>query len=179
MQPLIIATIVASCVIGLMSLGFTLQFITLKVPNLAHTTICFFAAYLPLTFWLFGINPYLALPLSFIMGSLLSWLLYKYLAYLRDHGTGTIGQMIASLAFSLVIYGIMNIYADYLSYICKAWTRTFTLANADFILWDVKGVAYISPLLLILLTTFFHLLLTKTKFGIAAVSYTHLTLPTN
>jgi len=167
MDPIVAATIVSSSVIGLMALGFTLQFITLKVPNLAHTTICFSSAYAPLSFWFFKINPYLALPLSFILGSFLSWSLYKYLSFLRARGTGPVGQMMSSLAFGLIIYGITNIYADYLSYVQKAWARTFTLANADIILFDVPGIVFLSPILLVSLTTFFHLLLTRTKFGIA------------
>ncbi|MEM1986374.1 MAG: branched-chain amino acid ABC transporter permease [Nitrososphaeria archaeon] len=167
MEPIFAAAIVASSVIGLMALGFTLQFITLKVPNLAHTTICFSSAYMPLSFWLFGVNPYLALPLSFLIGSLLSWFLYKFLAFLRTRGTGPVGQMMSSLAFGLIIYGIMNIYADYLSYVLKAWARTFTLANADITFFGEPGIVFLAPILLVSLTTFFHLILTRTKFGIA------------
>jgi branched-chain amino acid transport system permease protein len=73
----------------------------------------------------------------------------------------------SSLAFGLIIYGVTNIYADYLSYVLKAWARTFTLANADIKLFGEPGIVLLAPISLVALTTFFHLLLTRTKFGIA------------
>lgn len=166
-HPVIISIIVSSCIMGLLALGFTLQYITMKVPNLAYATTAFFSAYMPLTFWLFGVNPYLALALAFLLGAVLTLVLYKFLSFLQNRGLPPLGLMIATLAYDVIIYGILNIYADLLSHSTGTYARTFSLVTADFSLWGLPGIIYMVSIISIVMVILFHWLLTRTKLGIA------------
>jgi len=164
-DPLIISAIANSLIMGLVALGFTLQYVTLRVPNLAHTTICFSSAYITLTFWLLGYNPYFGVFIGFLESSILTYLLYNFLNMLKARGLDDVSLMISTIGISMIIYGFANIYLDYLAYVFKTYTRTFTLANADFKLLGIPGVIYISLILFVFFLLFFNWLL-STKFGI-------------
>jgi len=164
---IIMTAVVSSFLLSLLAMGFTLQYITLRVPNLAYATIAFASTYITLTIALMGKSPYLSAPFAFILGGLISLLLYKFMAFLRDRGTALVGLMISTLVFDLTIYGLMNIYADYIAYSFKTYTRSFSLTEKDFSVGGLPGILIVSAITSIMLVMFFHTILVKTKFGIA------------
>ncbi|MFX0125544.1 MAG: branched-chain amino acid ABC transporter permease [Candidatus Hodarchaeota archaeon] len=165
--PIILTAIISSFLLSLLALGFTLQYITLAVPNLAYTTIAFASTYVTLTMVLMELSPYSGIPFAFILGGIISVLLYKFMAFLRDRGISLLGLMISTLVFDLTIYGFMNIYADYIAYTFGAYTRAFTLSETDFAIKGIPGILFVSMIISLSLIAIFHLILVKTKFGIA------------
>jgi branched-subunit amino acid ABC-type transport system permease component len=148
-------------------MGFTLQYITLSVPNLAYATIAFASTYISLTVALAGLSPYVSAPFAFFLGGLISLLLYRFMAFLRDRGATLVGLMISTLVFDLTIYGVMNIYASYIAYVFKTFTYSFSLAEFDFDIGALPGILIVSTFVSVALVLIFHAVLVKTKFGIA------------
>jgi branched-chain amino acid transport system permease protein len=148
-------------------MGFTLQYITLSVPNLAYATIAFASTYLTLTFSLMGMVPYTAMPFAFLLGGAISYMLYKLVAYLRNKGTSIVGLMMATIVFDLIIYAGMNIYADYLAQVFKLYAGSFSLSEYDLKIFSIPAILLVSAATSIGLVVLFTLMLIKTKFGIA------------
>jgi len=163
----IITAIVYSSILTLLCMGFTLQYIIMGVPNLAHATIAFSASYITLIVSLLGVSPYFGVPIAAIYGGTISLLLYKFLAFLRNRGTSVIGLMISTLVFDLIIYACMNIAGEILSRYFNVYAASFMLSRFDFSIRNLPGVLFVSIILSFSLIIFFHLFLTKTKFGIA------------
>lgn len=165
--PVLVTVVVSSFLLSILAMGFTLQYITLSVPNLAYATIAFASTYISLTVALMGLSPYVSAPFAFVLGGLISLLLYRFMAFLRDRGATLVGLMISTLVFDLTIYGAMNIYASYIAYAFKTFTYSFSLAEFDFDIGIVPGILIVSTLASVTLVLTFHAILVKTKFGIA------------
>jgi branched-chain amino acid transport system permease protein len=75
--------------------------------------------------------------------------------------------MITTLAIELILLGVLNIYADYLSNVFKIRSRYFLYTNLDIELFGQKGLLIIAPLLVVITVTSLYLLLTRSKFGIS------------
>ena len=165
--PIFLTALVYSFILSILAMGFTLQYITLSVPNLAYATIAFASTYLTLTFSLMGFVPYTAMPFAFLLGGVISFMLYKLVAYLRNRGTSIVGLMMATIVFDLLIYACMNIYADYLAQVFKLYAGSFSLSEFDFTIFSVPAVLFISAVTSVGLVVLFTLMLIKTKFGIA------------
>jgi branched-chain amino acid transport system permease protein len=163
----IAGAIIDSNILALLALGFTLEYVTIGVPNFAHATIAFVSSYVTLTLTLAGMSPYAALPVAFILSSLLNLGLYELFAFLKNRKIPLVGLMVATLAIESVIYAFMNIYSDYLAYAFKRVARSFILRNNDFVFMGFPGVLLISSIACIGSIVGFYLLLTRTKFGIA------------
>jgi branched-chain amino acid transport system permease protein len=167
MDPVVVSTVVYSCILALIALGFTLQYLVMGIPNLAHPTIAFSSTYLTLTATLVGLTPYTGVLPAALFGGGVSFLLYKFLASLKRKGVSLVGLMIATLVFQFIIFGLTNIYSEYIAYGLKAYTSSFILTQYDFALFGLPGILFVSMLTLASLATSFHLALTKTKFGVA------------
>jgi len=165
--PIVLTAVVYSFILSILAMGFTLQYITLSVPNLAYATIAFASTYLTLTFSLMGMVPYTAMPFAFLLGGAISYMLYKLVAYLRNKGTSIVGLMMATIVFDLIIYAGMNIYADYLAQVFKLYAGSFSLSEYDLKIFSIPAVLFVSAATSIGLVAFFTLMLIKTKFGIA------------
>jgi len=165
--PIILTAVVYSFILSILAMGFTLQYITLSVPNLAYATIAFASTYLTLTFSLMGMVPYTAMPFAFLLGGAISYMLYKLVAYLRNKGTSIVGLMMATIVFDLIIYAGMNIYADYLAQVFKLYAGSFSLSEYDLKIFSIPAVLFVSAATSIGLVASFTLMLIKTKFGIA------------
>jgi len=164
---ILLTLLVYSFILSLLAMGFTLQYITLNVPNLAYSTLAFASTYLTLTFTLMGFTPYLAMPFAFTLGGIISFLVYKFITFLRNRGTPIVGLMIATIVFDLIIYALMNIYADYLAYTFKLYVGSFCLTEYDFKIFSYPGILLVSAITSIGLVILFTFILVKTKFGIA------------
>lgn len=163
----VITVVVSSLLLSLLAMGFTLQYITMSIPNLAYATIAFASTYLSLTIVLWRLSPYVSIPFAFLLGGIISILLYKFVAFLRDRGTSLVGLMISTLVFDMTITGLMGIYAEYIAYYFQAYTYSFSLSEYDFTFGGLPGILIVATVTCITLVLVFHVALVKTKFGVA------------
>jgi len=168
-DPLLINTIVYSCIIGLSSLGLTLTYITTKVPNFAHGIFLIFGSYITFTIGAgLNLNPYYSLPLAFLFGGGLGLLEYfAVLLPISKRGGDLVSQMVSTLAFSIVMYGVLNAYASYLNYTFNVQSRDVTIGYLDYTLGEFRLVLIVSILLVVGLIISLYLFLNKTRIGIA------------
>src|SRR5437016_14433191 len=98
-DPYVVSSVVYASLFGLMAIGLTLTYLTTKVPNFAYGSIVTIGIYSALSFYsLYGISPYGALPVAFILGSLTSAAIYLgILRTLAIRGSSLVGLMIATL----------------------------------------------------------------------------------
>jgi len=164
---ILLTALIYSFILSLLAMGFTLQYITLNVPNLAYSSIAFFCTYLTLTFSILKFSPYTSLPFAFVLGGTISFLLFKFLKLLKEKGMSIVGLMMATIVFDLLLYAGMNIYSDYLARNLQIYTASFSLVEHDFKILGLPGILFISAGTCLSLVILFTLLLFKTKFGIA------------
>lgn len=168
-EPIVRDATVFASGIALLSIGLTLTYMTTKVPNFAHGTFATLGLYMGLTVTsLFGQNPYLAVPLAFSTGAVVGYSLYRLaLRPLLSRGATIVSLMIATLAFELIIESFLNIYADYVRDTYKIVSRYFFLRSLDFTFLGQPGLFFTAPLTLFVSILLLHLILTRTKFGVA------------
>lgn len=153
----------------LLSIGFTLTYLTAKIPNFAHGTYAGFGIYVSYTFAkFFRINPYLGLPFAFIVGGLLSIIVYKVvISTLTKMGSGSIVLTIATLAIQIFLGALLNIYAYMFIAFYKQYATGFLLKDFDFKIGEVSGIFFVSIGISLVTVVILHYLLTRTKMGIA------------
>lgn len=174
-DPFIRDAIVFASLLSVLSLGLTLTYLVTKVPNFAHGSMATIGIYVTLTATeLWRVNPYLSLPLSFLLGGGASLLLYfGAIRPLIVRGAGIVALMVSTIAYELILISALNIYADYLN-------RTYFIQTRDFLLrkYDVRllaspgfeglpGVFIVSPVLVVALVVSLYIFLTRTRFGVA------------
>ena len=166
---LLLSAIIYANFLTLLSIGFTLVYLTAKIPNFAHGSFATVGVYVCFTVaYILNTNPYFSIPLAFIVTGGLALLIYKIvLGSLRRHGASILSQMIAIIAVELIISAFINIYADYIQFVKHVYSRTVLLRYLDFRYAGLPGVFIISTITVITLITCLHLILTKTKFGIS------------
>jgi len=161
--------IIYSNLLMLLSIGFTFAYLTAKVPNFAHGGNAAIGIYVTFTLvTVLELNPYLAIVLAFPICGLVSALIYKgVIQALKRRGAGLISLSIATVAAQMMIYASVNIYADYMRGVAGQYARVFLYRNQDFKLMGLPGVLLVSTVLAVTIITVLHVMLTKTKFGIA------------
>jgi len=170
MNPILLSgALIFSSLLTLLSIGLTLTYLTTKVSNFAHSAIASVGAYITLTVVeVWQGNPYHYLFVAVLVGGALA--LTQYLLVFRPlirRGASNVVLMVATLAMELVLLSVLNIYADYLTKTFKIRSRYFFLAPSDITLIGQRGLLIIAPSLTVIIATLLHLLLTRTKFGIA------------
>jgi branched-chain amino acid transport system permease protein len=168
--PIYFDAIIWSSLYVLLSLGLTLAYLTTKVPNFAHGTFATAGAYVALTVSeVWSANIYHNLYLAFIVGGIIA--LAQYLLVLRPlmrRGTSLVGLMIATLAVDIILFAILNIYADHLKAAFKIpYERDFYLRRYDFKIAGLDGLLVVAPTLAAVIVIVLHMVLTRTKFGVA------------
>lgn len=158
-----------SSILSLLSLGLTLTYMTTRVPNFAHGSLAAIGTYVSFTAArVLNQSPYSYVPVAFLMGAFVALALYKLvLKPLSERGATVILLMIATIAFDIILLAILNIYADYVTFTFKVQSRYFSLRGRDFWVGDTPGVLIVAPLTALTIVVTLHLLLTKTKFGVA------------
>ena len=153
----------------LLSIGFTLTYLTAKIPNFAHGTYAGFGIYVSYTFAkFFGINPYLGFPVAFIVGGILSVVVYKLvISTLTKMGSGSIVLTIATLAIQIFLGALLNIYAYVFIIFFKQYATAFLLKEFDFKIGEISGIFFVSIGISIATVIALQYLLTKTRMGIA------------
>ncbi len=160
-----------------MCLGLTLTYLTTKVPNFAAADFVTTGTYASATaFILWKLkSPYLATPLGFLFGGLISVLMYLgVLRPLIRKGSSLIMLMVATLAVDLIFVGgnllfIEDLESWYGRIISdRGYGNFYTLyALGDFKLFGDLGMLYVGPISVIVISAALYLILNKTKFGIA------------
>ncbi len=169
-SPIIIDSIVYGSLFALMSLGLTLSYLTSRVPNFAHGSFVTLGAYVAYALSRFyGFNPYVATPISFVIGGIVGFAMYLLvLRPLMKRGSSVISLMIATFAVVIVFTGVFGIYADYLANVFKfADSRYFLLSRFDFNFYGLPGLFLVAPVFMILIFTALYIFFTKTTYGTA------------
>jgi len=169
MIPLIKDALVYANCVTMMSIGFTLVYLISRIPNFAQSTFAVVGVYCTFSMVrIFEINPYMAMPLGFILGALLALLVYLGIVNtLLKYGAGPILLTISLLALQQIFLAGVNIYADYVRNVMGIYSRGFMLRVSDFRVGEYPGVLLVSSFTVIVVIVGMHFMLTRTQFGIA------------
>jgi branched-chain amino acid transport system permease protein len=153
----------------LLSIGFTLTYLTAKVPNFAHGTYAGIGIYVSYTFSkILGLSPYIGYPVAFIIGGIVSVIIYVLVInVLTRMGGGAIVLTISTLAIQIFLGALIQIYAYYLLMRFGSYTQIFMLKDWDFSIGDFPGIFIVSMGLTIVSVVLLHYMLTRTKIGVA------------
>jgi len=167
-DPLIINTVIFSGIASMSSVGLTLTYLTTRVPNFSHGSFLTAGAYMAV-YWAQVVkrSPYEVTWACSLIGGLLAVAQYKLiLDPLRRRGASTIYQMIATLTFAFLVFGVVSILADYFGRTLKVRTNYISLRAFDFEVFYVPFVTVISAASVISSTILLYLFLTKTRLGV-------------
>jgi len=169
--PLLMDAMVFASILTMLSTGLTLTYMTTKVPNFAHGNFAAINAYFTLIIArLLNINPYVGVITGFFLGGGIALVLYLLIVKpLLDREANYIILMVATIAYDMVLFSIINIVADYLSRVHKITSRLFQLREWGYGI-EILGqpsIFIVAPLVAAIMVISLHLFLNKTKFGIA------------
>ncbi len=158
------AALVFASELTLLSIGFTLTYLTSKIPNFAHGTYAGIGIYVSYTFAkIWNLSPYLGFPIAFLVGGIFSVIIYLVvIKVLTNMGGGAIVLTISTLAIQIFLTSLIQIYAYYL----RERFSTY-LKDSDFSIAGFPGIFVVSITMTISLVIALHFMLTKTKMGIA------------
>jgi branched-chain amino acid transport system permease protein len=163
------AALVFASELTLLSIGFTLTYLTAKVPNFAHGTYAGVGIYVSYTFAkIWGLSPYYGFPVAFIVGGIVSVIIYKLvIGVLTNMGGGAIVLTISTLAIQIFLTAFIQIYAYYLRERFSTYAMAFLLKESDFKVAGFPGIFVVSLTLTITLVLALHYMLTRTRIGVA------------
>lgn len=163
------AALVFASELTLLSIGFTLTYLTAKVPNFAHGTYAGIGIYVSYTFAkIWGMSPYLGYPIAFIIGGIFSVIIYKLIiGVLTNMGGGAIVLTISTLAIQIFLTALLQIYAYYLRERFQTYAIGFMLKEYDFEYAGFPGIFIVSVSLTLVSVFVIHYMLTRTKIGVA------------
>ncbi|MFQ5820757.1 MAG: branched-chain amino acid ABC transporter permease [Candidatus Heimdallarchaeota archaeon] len=169
MSQITINALIYTNLILILSIGFTLTYMTARIPNFSHGTLAAVGCYV--TFHIHRVlnfNPYLAIPVATTL--IAGLLLALYILVIRNlvrMGATVIALTISTIALEIIIYAALNIYVEDISERTGIFARYFILREVDFTIMDLPGILIVSTLVSIFLIVGLHLLLTQTKLGIS------------
>ena len=164
-----INTITYSSLITILSIGFTLTYLTAKIPNFAHGTYAGVGIYVSWTISkIFGFSPYIGFPLSFVIGGIVSVLLYiLVINVITRLGGGAVVLTISTLAIQILLTALINIYVYWMRDMYGTYGMGFMLKEYDFQLAGYPGIFIVSLSICISVVIVLHILLTRTRTGVA------------
>ena len=167
--PTIISWLTYSSLLSLMALGVTLLYRTTKVANFAHASLVTSGAYVAYSLVVVAHpNPYLGAPLAFaVVGGLSLLLFYAVLDPMRRRHSSTVMLMVATLAFDIVLFGVLNIVADSLATTYFVPSRNILLSATDFTFLGQPGLFFVAVGILSLCSVVLYVILSYTTLGIA------------
>ncbi len=147
----------------------TLTYLTTRVPNFAHASFATIGVYIALIATrVWDVIPYIAIPIAFVISGLVALSLYHFiLKPLIRKGSSQAILMIATLAFDLVVIALLNITADFIVKTFQVTSREFTLRSYDAEFMGLPLIVFVAPITIAILGITLHVMLKKTKFGIA------------
>ncbi len=168
-DPIFSDAIIFASLLALLSIGLTLTYLTTRVPNFAHASFATIGVYIALIVSrVWETTPYIAIPIAFVISGVIAVALYTFiLKPLIRKGASQAVQMIATLAFDLIMIALLNIMADYIVKTFKVTSREFTLRSYDAEFMGLPLLVFVAPIVVIILAITLHIMLKKTKFGIA------------
>jgi len=168
-DPIFSDAIIFASLLGLLSIGLTLTYLTTRVPNFAHASFATIGVYIALIATrVWDAVPYIAIPIAFVISGLVALSLYQFiLKPLIRKGSPQAILMIATLAFDLVVIALLNITADFIVKTFQVTSREFTLRSYDVEFMGFPLIVFVAPLTIAILAITLHIMLKKTKFGIA------------
>lgn len=161
--------IIFASLLALLSIGLTLTYLTTRVPNFAHASFATVGVYVALVAsQVWKTSPYVAVPIAFVISGLVAVSLYVFiLKPLIRKGAPQAIQMIATLAFDLIMIAILNITADYIVRTYQITSREFSLRSYDAEFMGLPLLVLVAPVTVAALALILHAVLRRTKFGIA------------
>jgi branched-chain amino acid transport system permease protein len=168
-DPIFSDAIIFASLLALLSIGLTLTYLTTRVPNFAHASFATIGVYIALiSSQVWGSTPYIAIPIAFAISGVIAVALYTFiLKPLIRKGASQAIQMIATLAFDLIIIAMLNIIADYIVNTYQITSREFSLRSYDVEFMGLPLIVFVAPVAVAILAITLHTILRKTKFGIA------------
>ena len=153
----------------ILCIGFTFTYMIEKFPNFAHVS---FAAvgtcitYAMVRLW--GFNPYLAWPVTTLVGGLLGVTLFVILVRpIRRHGTREITLTFAFFSVSQVIGAFIAMFSFWVFVTLKFSTQGFMVKSYDFVWQGVPGVMLTAPATCAVLVLLMYIFLKRFRLGIA------------
>lgn len=168
-DPVYSDAIIFASLLALLSIGLTLTYLTTRVPNFAHASFATIGVYIALVATrVWDVTPYISIPIAFVISGLVAITLYTFILkpLIRKGATQAI-QMIATLAFDLIVIALLNITADYIVQTFQVTSRKFSLRSYDLEFMGMPLIVFVAPLTIAILAITLHIMLKKTKFGIA------------
>ncbi len=169
LDPIFSDAIIFASLLALLSIGLTLTYLTTRVPNFAHASFATIGVYIALvTTRVWDSTPYIAIPIAFVISGVVAVALYTFiLKPLIRKGASQAIQMVATLAFDLIVIALLNIFADYIVKTYQVTSREFTLRSYDIEFMGLPLIVFAAPITIAVLAITLHIVLKKTKFGIA------------
>ena len=169
LDPIFSDAIIFASLLALLSIGLTLTYLTTRVPNFAHASFATIGVYIALVATrVWESTPYIAIPIAFVISGIVAVALYTFiLKPLIRKGASQAIQMVATLAFDLIVIAMLNIFADYIVNTYQVTSREFTLRSYDLELMGLPLIVFAAPITIAILAITLHIVLRKTKFGIA------------
>ncbi|MEM0440984.1 MAG: branched-chain amino acid ABC transporter permease [Candidatus Caldarchaeum sp.] len=167
-DPIFRDALIYASMLSLLTIGLTLNYLTTKVPNFSHGSFASIGMMTMLTVTeLFKAPAYSALVPAFLLGGGAALLLYLFiLRPLISREASLVSQMVATIAFELVMIAVLNIYADFFTQSFKIQTRGFLIRKNDMRIFGEPGVFIVAPVLTVSTVITLYMLLTRTRFGI-------------
>ncbi len=168
-DPIFSDAVIFASLLALLSIGLTLTYLTTRVPNFAHASFATVGVYIALiSTRVWETTPYIAIPIAFAISGVIAVALYTFiLKPLIRKGASKAIQMIATLAFDLIMIALLNITADYIVKTFQVTSRAFTLRSYDAEFMGLPLIVFVAPAVVIILAITLHIMLRKTKFGVA------------
>jgi len=168
-DPIFSDAIIFASLLALLSIGLTLTYLTTRVPNFAHASFATIGIYIALiASRVWDTSPYIAIPIAFVISGIVAVALYTFiLKPLIRKGASQAIQMVSTLAFDLVMIAMLNITADYIVKTYQVTSREFSLRSYDAEFMGLPLIVFAAPIAIAILAITLHIMLRKTKFGIA------------
>jgi len=169
LDPIFSDALIFASLLALLSIGLTLTYLTTRVPNFAHASFATIGVYIALiASRVWESTPYIAIPIAFAISGVVAVALYTFiLKPLIRKGASQAIQMVATLAFDLIVIAMLNITADYIVKTYQITSREFTLRSYDAEFMGLPMIVIAAPITVAILAITLHIMLRKTKFGIA------------
>jgi branched-chain amino acid transport system permease protein len=163
------AAIVYANLVAILCIGFTMTYITVKIPNFAHGVYIGIGVYVSYTFAIImNLSPYLGLPIAFFIGGVVSVLIFLFVIQIISRmGGSRVALTISTIAVQIFLTSLLDIFAYWLRIKYKTYALGFLLKEYDFKIGGFQGIFPVSIAFCFLTVVILHWLLSKTKIGIA------------
>jgi len=153
-------------------MSFTLTYITVKIPNFAHSVYVGIGVYVSYTFAkIMHYSPYLGFPVAFLVGGVISVIVFQFVVQpIVRMGGGRVTLTVSTIAVQIFLIAFLDIYTYWLRVKYQQYTALFMLKGEDFKFGGYPGILIVSVVFCVTVIIFLYRLLTKTNIGIAMMA---------